>query len=233
MQKANAQAIIGQLREEIRRREASLPQGGLRALASGFGPLDELLPGGGFPVGRVTELCGSPASGKTTLALMALGRATASGGLVAFVDSCTELYPPAAAALGARLSRLLIVRPKDPSQCVRAASLLARSKAFAAVAVDLAALPSPAGPLSRRLLEAAEIGRCALILLSQAPSGLDASLRLSVERPSERELSLCVERSRLGPPGRSARGRLPNPEGEPEPAPAASPVRLLRGELGG
>jgi len=41
-------------------------------LPTGFAPLDSLLPGGGLPLGRVVELTGSMASGKTTLALMAL-----------------------------------------------------------------------------------------------------------------------------------------------------------------
>ncbi|HCF62420.1 MAG TPA: recombinase RecA, partial [Myxococcales bacterium] len=69
MDPAKAQAVIGQLRDEIRRREASLPQASLGALASGYAPLDGLLPGGGFPLGRVVELTGARASGKTTLAL--------------------------------------------------------------------------------------------------------------------------------------------------------------------
>ncbi len=214
MNHLKAQALIGQLREEIRRREAAPPQTSAGVLATGFAPLDALLPGGGFPLGRVVELCGERASGKTTLALLALARGTSAGGLCAFVDPARELYPPAARALGVALSRLLLVRPprgaKDPALAVRAAALLARSKAFSALAVDLTALDRlPMGPLSRRLLEAAELGRAAVLLLSDGPSGLDASLRIAVQRAGASELSLTVERSRLGPPGRSARVELP------------------------
>ncbi len=228
MDPAKAQAVIGQLRDEIRRREASLPQASLGALASGYAPLDGLLPGGGFPLGRVVELTGARASGKTTLALMALARATRSGSLGAFVDPLRELYPPAARALGADLSRLLVVRPEDPSLCVRVASLLARSKAFSAVVLDAAALSGqPQGPLSRRLLEAAETGRAAVIVLSDGPSGLDATLRVSVERPSEREIALAVERSRLGPPGRTSRGLMSVPEELEEQAPAQRALERL------
>jgi len=215
MEPAETQALIVRLREEIRRREsgAALQR---PVLASGFGPLDSLLPGGGFPAGRVVELCGAKASGKTTLALLALASATRAGRLVAFIDSSGELYPPAARGLGADLTRMLVVRPR-PEQSLRAAALLARSKAFAAVAADLPALKGPLGPMSRRLLEAAETGRAALLLLGEVPSGLDASLRILVERagPSvpgpgaHAGVRLLVDRNRMGPPGRSAQGLLP------------------------
>jgi hypothetical protein len=231
MDTAKAQAVIAGLREEIRRRESSLSHAGLGCVPSGFEALDSLLPGGGFPRGRVVELSGARASGKLSLALMALARATRSGSLVAFVDPLRELYPPAARALGADLSKLLVVRPEEPGLCIRVASLLARSKAFGAVALDAAALGGqPQGPLSRRLLEAAETGRAALIVLCEGPSGLDATLRISVERASETELELCVERSRLGPPGRSAHAVLPLPEQPPTLRPEEKALeRLVEG----
>ena len=207
MEPSKAQALIARLREEIRRRE-STPGGERESLASGFAPLDAILPGGGFPAGRVVELCGPAASGKTTLALLALASATRAGRLAAFVDPSGELYPPAALALGADLSRLLVVRPAQGEQAVRAAALLARSQAFAVVVADVPRLSGPLSPLSRRLLEAAELGRAALVLLCLEPSGLDTSLRLRVERSGEAELTLSVERNRLGAPGRTGRGRL-------------------------
>jgi len=231
MEQARTQAIITQLREEIRRREGS-PGADREVRPSGFGPLDELLPGGGFPAGRVVELCGSQASGKTTLALMALARAPRGGALAAFVDPAGELYPPAARALGADLSRLLILRPRDRSLALRSASLLARSQAFAVLAASLGEPgqeATPKGPLSRRLLEAAETGRAAVILLSDGPSGLDATLRIGVERVSEREVALAVERSRMGPPGRTTRGELPWPKAGPveSAAPPAPPLEKV------
>lgn len=209
MARPDAQALLDQLREEIRRLQAAPPSGTPGVLTTGFAPLDQLLPGGGIPLGRVLELTGEKASGKTTLALMALARATSEGKLAAFVDASGELYPPAAEALGVDLSRLLIVRPKDPSLTVRITSLLARSGAFAAVVADLAedrALPR--GPVGRRLLDAAETGRTAVLLVSGVQSALDPSIRISVERTGEATLSLLVERNRLGPPGRSSRGEL-------------------------
>jgi recombination protein RecA len=216
MERSHAEAMIARLREEIRRREASPSLNGAGSLASGHAALDGLLPGGGFPAGRVTELYGTRASGKTTLALMALAKAMTGGGLVSFVDPAHELFPPAAQALGADLKRLLIVRPEQASLALRAAALLARSGAFLAVAVDLAPVAPGLKPsvltkatTSRRLLEAAQTGRAAVILLSEEPSGLDATLRVRVERRSESQLTLTLERSRLGASGRSATLSLP------------------------
>jgi hypothetical protein len=220
MEHSKAQTLIARLREEIRRREGA-PAAGRAGVPSGFAALDALLPPGGFPAGKVVELCGPRASGKTTLALLAVAAATRAGGLAAFVDPSGELYPPAAQALGADLSRLLVVRVAQGEQAVRAAALLARTQAFAAVVADLPPLSGEPGPLSRRLLEAAEAGQAALVLLSEAPSGLDGSLRIEVARAGV-ELCLTLSRSRLGPSGRSARGRLPSPE-ELGAAPAAEP----------
>ena len=126
MEPSKAQALLAKLREDIRRRESATSPD-RPVLPSGFPALDALLPGGGFPAGRVVELTGTPASGKTTLALLAIAQATRSGRLAAFVDPRDELYPPAARALGADLSRLLVVRPRQAELAVRAAALLARS----------------------------------------------------------------------------------------------------------
>jgi len=223
MEPSKAQVLIQKLREEIRRRETTLAAD-RPVIPSGFGPLDALLPGGGFPAGRMVELCGSPASGKTTLALLAVAAATRTGRLAAFIDPSGELYPPAARALGADLSRLLVVRPPERGAAAHAAGLIARSKAFAAVIADLPCLDGPPGPWSRRLFDAAEAGGAALILLTQTPSSLDASLRIAVERTDEAEMLLRVERNRMGPPGRTTRGRLPLPE---ELGAPAEPQRLV------
>ncbi len=227
MDRAQAQNVIDRLRAEIRRREAAPAASGAGVLASGLSALDALLPGGGFMRGKVVELCGEPACGKTTLALSALARATARGELCAFVDPAGQLYPPAARALGAELSRLLWVRPGDLEGALRAAGLLARCRAFAAVALDLGASPlRQPGPASRKLLEAAEAGRAGVIVLSQGRSGLDATLRLSVERSGAGQLAVAVERSRLGPPGKAARVRCRGLLGgvEPEALPEAPAV---------
>ena len=141
------QQILEDLRRQIRQIERR-PDRRIGVLPSGRPEVDAMLPGGGFPCGSITSLVGGPASGKTQLALCALRQAQVGGALAAFVDGRSELYPPAALALGVDLARLLIVRPRTERrgrQAARqetvaglwAAEALLTSGAFAAVAVDV------------------------------------------------------------------------------------------------
>lgn len=171
--------VIARLREEIRRIERS-PARREGRVASGLAGVDAALPGGGFPRGALSELSGGPASGKTAVAL-ALVAGLGREELAAWVDGRGELYPPAAAAHGVDLGRLLVVRPSgagagrpEPSGAgsVRpglwAAEALLASGAFAAVVVDLpiaARLPG-ADAAGRRLQAAAERGGAVGLWLS-------------------------------------------------------------------
>ncbi|HEY6101569.1 MAG TPA: hypothetical protein VIW03_19175 [Anaeromyxobacter sp.] len=101
--------VLARLRDEIRRIEHR-PARRDGFVACGLAGVDAVLPGGGFPRGALTELAGGPASGKTAVAL-ALFASLAPGELAAYVDGRAELYPPAAAARGVDLARLLVVRP--------------------------------------------------------------------------------------------------------------------------
>jgi hypothetical protein len=155
-------ALLARLRDEIRRierRPARRP--GLQPC--GIEAVDAALPGGGFPRGVLSELRGGPASGKTAVAL-ALVAALGEEELAAVVDGAGELYPPAAAALGVDLERLLLVRPahrpRPGVDLFWAAEALLGSGAFGAVIVDV---PIPGGlrgadGLLRRLQSAAERG---------------------------------------------------------------------------
>lgn len=161
---------IARLREEIRRIERS-PARREGRVASGLDGVDAVLPGGGFPRGALSELSGGPASGKTAVAL-SLVAALGPKELAAWVDGRGELYPPAAAARGVDLARLLVVRPPAVNvgradtapgavgPGLWAAEALLASGAFAAVVVDLpvaAKLPG-ADAAARRLQAAAERG---------------------------------------------------------------------------
>ena len=126
--------VLARLRDEIRRLERR-PDRRSGALACGLASVDEALPAGGFPRGALSELRGGPASGKTAVAL-ALVAALPGDELAAFVDGTGELYPPAAAALGVDLGRLLLVRPAEarglgrtPARCARASGPPRRSLA--------------------------------------------------------------------------------------------------------
>jgi protein ImuA len=185
-------AVLARLRDEIRRieRRPARRQG---FLPCGLGEIDALLPGGGFPRGALAELAGGPASGKTAAAL-SLFAALGGEDLAAFVDGRGELYPPAAAALGVDLSRLLWVRPParpggsgaDPALgALWAAEALLGSGAFAAVAMDVP-LPSRlrgAEAALRRLQAAAEKGGAVGLWLSGGEAGfrVPAAIRIELE----------------------------------------------------
>jgi hypothetical protein len=77
-------------------------------VSSGIPQLDALT--GGFPRGCLTEICGPASSGRTSVLLLALARATQRGEVCALVDASDAFDPASAAAAGMELSRLLWVR---------------------------------------------------------------------------------------------------------------------------
>jgi recombination protein RecA len=116
-------------------------------VSTGLAALDELL-GGGFPRGRISELVGPRTSGRTSVLLRSLARATAGGALAALVDVADGLDPASAAAVGVVLPRLLWVRCGGRLELgVKAADIVVRGGRFDVVAVDLGDL-APA-PLAR------------------------------------------------------------------------------------
>jgi protein ImuA len=184
-------AVVARLRDEIRRIERRPGRGG------GFVPcrlpeIDAVLPGGGFPRGALAEIAGGPASGKTAVAL-ALFAALGADELAAFVDGRGELYPPAAAARGVDLARLLIVRPgggapapgRDPGLATLwAAEALLGSGAFAAVAIDAGRARAARGADAalRRLQAAAERGGAVGLWLGDGDGArVPAAVRIAVE----------------------------------------------------
>ena len=218
---APPQALLRSLRDAIARLEKAPPPGGGAVLPTGLAALDALL-GGGVVRGRVAELHGGPASGKTTLALLALARATDLG-LAAYVDGPGELYAPAVAALGVTLPRLLVVRPKTLAQALWSAEVLARAGTFAVVAADLTGLNGAVPPAaSRRLAEAADAGRAAVLLLAPVPTGLTTSLRLRSSAAGPGRLRVEVERG--GAPGSNVLLDLADPT-----AHALPPLALVPG----
>lgn len=206
--------VVEQLRERIRQLQAA-PRAYVAALRTGIEAVDALLPAGGFPLGQVVELSGEAASGRTSLALRAVAAAHRERRLCAYVDGPSELYPPAAAAMGVDLERLLIVRPKAAEQLVWTAVQLARSGAFACVVLDLTRGPAvePRRPVrlslpeSRKLADAAVKGGGLLLLLTSPEAPADGVVRLRTEARGVSGLSVEVVRSRQG--GTGARATLP------------------------
>ena len=182
------QEVLEELRSQIRRMEQR-PGRREGVLACGRPEVEALLPGGGFPRGSLSSLCGGPASGKTGVALAVLREAQAGGGLAAFVDGRGELYPPAALALGVNLANLLIVRPEPARGALLsglwAAEVLLASGAFPAVVVDVPLRGMPASraePVLRRLRAAAERGGAVALLLSgPGDPAIPAAIRIDLD----------------------------------------------------
>jgi protein ImuA len=176
--------LLSRLRDEIRRIERR-PARRSGALPCGVAAVDALLPGG-FPCGALSELRGGPASGKTAVAL-SLVAGLEPGALAAWVDGRGELYPPAGAAMGVDLERLLIVRPPGGEAGGRlalwAAEALLGSGAFAAVILDLPLERAWRGvdAALRRLVTAAEQGGAAGLWLSPTVDEHGRSTRLGEE----------------------------------------------------
>jgi hypothetical protein len=105
-------------------------------VSSGIPEIDQLA--GGLPRGGLTEICGPPCSGRTSLLLAALAARTAQGEACALVDGRDGFDPYAAEAAGVRLEQLLWVRCRDIEQALRATDLLLRGGGFGLIAVDLA-----------------------------------------------------------------------------------------------
>lgn len=117
------------------------PRGGA-AIASGSISLDWAL-GGGFPRGRITELYGPEACGKTTIALHAAARVLESGGTAAFVDADHALDTGYAQAVGIDPQRLLVSRPECGEEALEIAAQLVASRALDLLVVDSAASLTP------------------------------------------------------------------------------------------
>ncbi|RKG59789.1 recombinase RecA [Corallococcus sp. AB011P] len=197
-------AVVEELRERIRQLQAA-PRSALSVLRTGVDAVDALLPQGGLPLGHSVELCGEAASGRTSLALRAVASAHRELRLCAWVDGPKELYPPAAAALGVDLERLLVVRPQAFAQRVWAAVQLARSGAFTAVVVDLTlGVGAPGRPErlalteARKLADAASRGGTLVLLLTSPEAPADGLARLRLEARGVQGWSVELERSRGG-----------------------------------
>lgn len=105
--------------------------------------LDAALGVGGMPRGRIVEIYGPEASGKTTLALHIIASAQRSGGEAAFVDAEHALDPTYARKLGVNTEELLISQPDSGEQALEIADVLVRSGALDVVVVDSVAALVP------------------------------------------------------------------------------------------
>ena len=115
----------------------------VEALSTGSLALDLALGIGGIPRGRIIEIYGPEASGKTTLALHAVASAQKAGGEAAYIDVEHALEPAYARALGVDIDSLLISQPDTGEQALDIAESLVRSGAVDVVVIDSVAALIP------------------------------------------------------------------------------------------
>jgi recombination protein RecA len=101
----------------------------------------------GIPRGRVTEIYGPEASGKTTLALQVIAQAQKNGGYAAFIDAEHAFDPRYAKALGINVEELLVSQPDNGEQALEITETLIRSGALDVIVVDSVAALVPRAEL--------------------------------------------------------------------------------------
>ena len=105
--------------------------------------LDVALGIGGLPRGRVVEIYGPEASGKTTVALHAVASAQRAGGIAAFIDAEHALDPIYAERLGVNIDDLYVSQPHTGEQALEIADTLVRSGAIDLIVIDSVAALTP------------------------------------------------------------------------------------------
>jgi recombination protein RecA len=115
----------------------------VEVIPTGILPVDLALGVGGIPKGRIIEIYGPEASGKTTLCLMVIAQAQKEGGVAAFIDAEHALNPAWAQLLGVKLDDLLISQPDTGEQALEIAEALIRSGGVDLVVIDSVAALVP------------------------------------------------------------------------------------------
>ena len=115
----------------------------IAAISTGAIALDLALGIGGLPRGRVSEIYGPEASGKTTLCLHVIAEAQKKGGTAAFIDAEHALDPGRAKAIGVNIDELLISQPDTGEQALEIAETLIRSGAVDVIVIDSVAALVP------------------------------------------------------------------------------------------
>lgn len=126
----------------------------IEAIPTGSIALDLALGVGGLPRGRIVEIYGPEASGKTTLALHVLAEAQKKGGQVAFVDAEHALDPERAEIIGIDLDELLLSQPDSGEQALEITETLVRSGALDVIVVDSVAALVPRAELEGEMGDA-------------------------------------------------------------------------------
>ena len=146
----------------------------VEAISSGSLSLDAALGVGGYPRGRVIEIYGPEASGKTTLTLHAIAECQKSGGIAAFIDAEHAFDRYYAQSLGVDIDELIVSQPDHGEQALEIADNLIRSGAVDIVVIDSVAALTPKSEIEGEMGDS-KMGLHAR-LMSQALRKLTASI---------------------------------------------------------
>lgn len=116
---------------------------GFDVIPTGSLALDIALGVGGVPKGRIIEIFGPEASGKTTVALSIIAQAQKNGGVAAFIDAEHALDPVWAEKIGVKLDDLLVSQPDTGEQALEIAETLIRSGGIDVIVIDSVAALVP------------------------------------------------------------------------------------------
>jgi len=144
------------------------------AVSTGSLALNLALGIGGYPKGRIVEIYGPEASGKTTLCLHAIANVQAKGGTAAFIDVEHALDPVRAKKIGVNLDELLISQPDYGEQALEIAETLIRSGGVEVVIIDSVAALVPKSEIEGEMGDS-QMGVQAR-LMSQAMRKLTAAI---------------------------------------------------------
>jgi recombination protein RecA len=141
------EVTLGQIERQFGKgsvmRMSDRPQVAVGAISTGSLALDLALGIGGLPRGRIIEIFGPEASGKTTLVYHVMAEAQRRGGICAFIDAEHAMDPSYARRIGVDIDQLLVSQPDTGEQALEIAELLIRSGALDIVAVDSVAALVP------------------------------------------------------------------------------------------
>ena len=141
------EVTLGQIERQFGKgsvmRMSDRPQVAVGAVSTGSLALDLALGIGGLPRGRIIEIFGPEASGKTTLVYHVMAEAQRRGGICAFIDAEHAMDPSYARRIGVDIDQLLVSQPDTGEQALEIAELLIRSGALDIVAVDSVAALVP------------------------------------------------------------------------------------------
>lgn len=126
----------------------------ISVISTGILPLDLALGVGGVPRGRILEIYGPEASGKTTVCLSIIAEAQKNGGVAAFIDAEHALDPQWAEVLGVKLDDLLISQPDTGEQALEIAETLIRSGGIDVIVIDSVAALVPRAELEGEMGDA-------------------------------------------------------------------------------